>query len=1409
MTSDDRRRAIERARPVVRHTLEQIFRKDEELTAFCQSYFPAVSREFTAGMVHTQKLNILLEEPDHVEEILKKLETERQFKTLFSEQTATVVSVLGAFLGFHAASLAVRTAVEVAPGAHARDAATGSSVGDILTRAVPAESQAAAAPAGRPPSPFRPLTWFEREDRDLFFGRDLDTIDLAVRVRTQRLCALHGASGTGKSSLLRAGLWPLLARDFAWFAHSPGSDFDASLRAALVSAWKDRLARDAEANTAPATQRTPSLPPDPPADPVRALAQLSEGRRLLWVIDQAEELFVGCPPEKMITRALDLARLLQRARNDGEAQIFILLVVRNDYLGHLALLKPVLSDIFDNSQLLLPLDTTAARAALVEPFRCRGLSLTPDLISAMEKDLRDAERQTSPIELQLICQDLYENAGTRITLDLDLYRSRGGTGNVLGSYLRSTLAQLGEQEQEAGRDGAVIQEGALAILRALLGAEGLRAPALPLVELVSRLHLPLAELLTRLEWLVTHRLVRSDQQPAPACDQPLVATYRLSHDLLAKELHAGLSAQQKQDQDTLDDLRHRAAAWDADGRHGLSLRREQCESFLLWASRHDHIEPRVAAYLTDGVRRQLRRQLALRIVAWSGVPVLLIAAAVSVYSFRAKNQAAQAQIAEVRAEQFLERDPAQAMAWIAEAARLRGGLLYEPDRNFDEHWLMAREAWDRGLGWVAMQHKQQVFKVAFTPPAPADKDCPDCWPRRKLLASASEDGQVLLLDLEKGGLPVPLCTEGLFAKQPCTAHQGGVEDLVFAPDGRWLATCGPAVQVFEVATRRLLYQYNEPGVVWSALAVSPDGTWLAVASGNGGPLLIWDTRAWGEPMPRHGHNATVKKLAFASHQAGLLASGAQDGTLLLTEVATGAQRSLHLPSSSVEDLAFALDGRWLAAAGHPSGVTNSKNIAIFSAPFTDSEPTQTLYTGGGTASRIAFSGGSLLVSGDDEGQIQTWDLTGSSAKPAHHFAAVWALQVSSDARWIASAGNDEIVKLTYRQGFWHKHLGGHMGRVAALAFAPDGRLLASGGVDGTVRLWPIVDGRTQVHVGRAPVRAVGVVGDRIAASLDNGKIVVWRSGEYDSSMPPSFVGGRGRAICTQGDHWVVASEDGTLRTFQAPLGNQDSVVSSGEPADSVACASDGTRYTGHTAAVRQWLPRQTESVEIGRHQGLVLGLALSPSGQQLVSVSKDHTAVLWDLAHRQALRTLNLKQPLISAVWLDTRTIALGGEDGQVRRWDPQAETVTPLDLPQTARVHSLDVSTERHWLALASSGGLRLLSVGTQAQRTVAGHNGAVASVRFAQDRLLSGGSDGVVLSYALPPTDRAAFAKWLDAHLPFRIEVAKVQDQPVPPLTEAFAGPIPPPVNPECQARCRQHVEDHELQEGMTLDDCIRICL
>lgn len=297
------------------------------------------------------------------------------------------------------------------------------------------------APVVRP-YPF--LDAFTENDAGRFFGRPAETRDLAELVLAERLVVCFGASGSGKSSLLQAGLMPRLRQYGCLPLYCrPEADPLHSIRAAALRQGSPGLEKHADLS-----------------DLLAALAQAS-GRSIVLVLDQFEEVFTLLARES----AARLAEVLATCRRAPGRPLHVVFCLREDYLAYMRTLEePHLPGLFDHRFRLRPLTLEGARAALTQPAALAGLEFEPALAETLLRDLTQDDGHVPPADLQIICDALYHDlqaCGAR-RFTLAAYESLGGRPALLGGYLERAVAAA--PQPEATR----------AVLKALVTARGTR-----------------------------------------------------------------------------------------------------------------------------------------------------------------------------------------------------------------------------------------------------------------------------------------------------------------------------------------------------------------------------------------------------------------------------------------------------------------------------------------------------------------------------------------------------------------------------------------------------------------------------------------------------------------------------------------------------------------------------------------------------------------------------------------------------------------------------------------------------------------------------------------------------------------------------------------------------------------------
>ena len=334
--------------------------------------------------------------------------------------------------------------------------------------------------------------------------------------------------------------------------------------------------------------------------------------------------------------------------------------------------------------------------------------------------------------------------------------------------------------------------------------------------------------------------------------------------------------------------------------------------------------------------------------------------------------------------------------------------------------------------------------------------------------SGSYNGAVRLWDISDPAAPREI------SRSMSTGTSTVVWSVAFSPDGQTIATgdSSGTVRFWNITVPAHVSELGQPLHVGfsHAIAFSADGH--TVASGGDGVITLWDTTDPAHPR-QLGSIQTVGatgSVAF-SPDGRTLASGGEDGTISLWDItnpAMPAQISQPLASGiDVHSVAFSPDGRTVAS-GSLDGT-----LRLLSRP----QIAVAASTGGNPVGTVAFSPrGQTFASGGDDasragysGAISLWGMTGSAAisearvSLATGSSVMYSVVFSPDGKILASGGEDGAIRL------WNvadparpRELGPPLtatsgGSVFSVVFSPDGRILASGGEDGAIRLWNIAD----------------------------------------------------------------------------------------------------------------------------------------------------------------------------------------------------------------------------------------------------------------------------------------------------------------------------------------------------------------
>jgi WD40 repeat protein len=916
----------------------------------------------------------------------------------------------------------------------------------------------------RPPYPG--LEALQEADAAVFFGRDddtsaaMDTLASLRRVGGARLLLLLGASGSGKSSLLRAGLLPLLRRDpSSWLLvepFRPGERPADELAQALV-ATGHRLGLDAD----PAALRSCVAGGDPAAlaelcRELRQAAGCREGAALL-VIDQAEEL-LGPAAE-----AMAFLRLLRGALAAGAGRLMAVATLRSDLLGSFQN-HPLLEDLDYATRTIDPLPRRRLPEIIEGPAEVAGLAIGPGLVNALVDDAATADA------LPLLAFTLYEmhRQSRGGVLDLALYRSLGG---LEGSVRRAAdgLIQALDPDPAALATLRDVFVGSLVrsdedgqIVRRRAFSDELPATAMPL-----------------LQRFVDARLLVAGRDAAGQ------ETLEVAHEALLRTWPR-LVAWLEEDRDRLrlrEVFRRAAAGWDAHGREvdWLDHRGARLEAVeaLVQERRFNPAAGAESDYLAACRARETEERGRAEAAALAERRRLEAeATAAAAGEAAARRVAARTRIAAaVTLVLALAASGAGVVAW-------RSAIEANAQREAAETALAARDLADsrrlalRAGQVLASGDDELALRLALA-----------ALPR----AVASGAGPP---DTVEAGEALARAVLGRHETTVLAGHTGAIRTAVFAPDGSSVLTAARdgTARLWDVAgaaggdARPLVLAGHQAGL-WSAV-LSADGGAIATASDDG-TIRLWDTKG-GERRVLQGHVGAVLRVAMTPDGQTLLSTAA-DGTARLWRLATGESQMLghdamvwwaDFDSSGRRALTTTAAGTaslWDAGTGEslhqlegdPGGggvplarfaPDGSRVLTVMERDLAqlwdrDGRAIGRLSGLGDWLSAAAFSpdGRLVAIAGQDGAQVFETETARPVTAVRTGQDLIWDLAFSPDGAWLATAGNDGTARLfAAESGAPLLTLDAAAGKpLRAIAFSPDGTSLLTAGDDGIARLYRV------------------------------------------------------------------------------------------------------------------------------------------------------------------------------------------------------------------------------------------------------------------------------------------------------------------------------------------------------------------
>ena len=1152
-------------------------------------------------------------------------------------------------------------------------------------------------------SPYKGLNYFDEPDADLFMGREQLTAKLTERVLSlafnkspeeTRFLAIVGASGSGKSSLVRAGLvsalrWNRASTDWQVHILTPTAHPLESLAATL----------NRESNS---VTTTATLMDDLAGDErslqifAKRMLRSKNGSRLLLVVDQFEELFALCRSEE--ERVAFIGNLLTAA-SQADCPVIMVITLRADFYAPCANYPRLREALAAQQEFIGAMNDEELRRAIEEPAHRGRWELESGLVDLLLQDVGH-----EPGALPLLSHALFETwqrrRGRMITLSG--YTSSGGVRGAIAETAEAVFADQFTHEQQAIARRIFLR---LTELGDESGAGDTRRRA-TFKELILK---PEEAELTHavLKALADARLITTSEDAADVAHEALIREWPTLHGWLEENreglrlhrqlteatqdwaatnhdpdlLYRGARLAQTREwasthQEEMNALEHEflAASIEA-GEHQAAEREAQRQRELESAQKLVDTERKRAEEQTDSANRLRARN---RIVTALGAIAVFLAVLAALFSMQANRNAEQSKA-------NLTRSEAQRLA--AEANNL---LLNHGDTN-----LIALLA-IRSLNMQYTPSGDAILSSLTTLEAPplefrghtADVWSVDISPDGKYLATGSGDGTAKLWDLATGaviqtfsgvsGDSVVFSPDGRYLLraggtdhtarildiatgeivQVFSGHTGSVDDAAFSPDGKLIVTAGGddhTARIWEVATGETLHVLiGHSGGYLPRVVFSPDGKYVLTAGDTDRTARLWDVATGNEVRVFSGHPELVAAVAF-SPDGKYVATGSDDHIARLWEIASGTLvREFTGHQGFVNGIKFSPDGRFLLTGSHDRtarlwDVATGKTLRVFSGH-------------SGQVQGVAFSpDGNLIATASNDGIARVWNLQASPTgiQFVGHSEEVWQAVFSPDGKLVATASNDDTARIwDSANGRLIKTLIGHTADVHGVAFSPDGKQILTASADRTARLW----------------------------DLSTGKDLLRFEGHTDLIT---------RAIFSpDGKYVVTASYDGTARVWDVQTGQTIMTYTNQGPEhlNRIAFSYDGKMVatSGDDNTARIWDPLTGKDLMVLKHDENVIGVAFSPDDKYLVTCSFDGSVQLWEVATGKEVRRFagHTVAAFGAAFSPDGKYILTSGRDETARLWDVKTGEEVRRFTGHTAEVRDVAFSPDGKSILTASFDG-------------------------------------------------------------------------------------------------------------------------
>ncbi|MEH2330696.1 nSTAND1 domain-containing NTPase [Nostoc sp.] len=1109
-------------------------------------------------------------------------------------------------------------------------------------------------------SPYKGLFSFQVEDAPFFYGRKRLTGELLdkVKISEQNFLAVLGASGSGKTSLLQAGLMyelqegKRLSGSEKWkiLRLTPGEKPLENLATAFLDEQADDFKRFEQLGSAEKAI----------AEGAKGFARLikaSKSPRTVLIVDQFEEVFTVCKSE--IDRKQFITCLLG-ALAHTENKLCIVMAMRDDFLGKCAAYKELVDKIQTNLVLVTLMSATQLEQAIRQPAQQLNRKVEDNLVRAILKDLGVDEESKSSAEnrntsepgvlplLEYTLDQLWQRQRYN-TLKLETYNQLGRVQKTLEKLAEEAYKQLSPEEKKVAD---------YILIKLTQPGEGtpntrkqVRQQDLVTTKYPEALVSGVIQKLADAKLIVTsQRRQGKDEVAVPVVDvahEALIRYWQRLRKLVDKNREA--IRNERKIQEAAEEWRDQQKSSDY---LFAGLRLEAAEKFLQEEAEIVPPSNLAVEFIEESQKKRdrLRQEEEERRQREQKQVISDLSQTSGSYLFF--NKQIEALVAAMQAgknlkDAHLESDTVllqtvslvlqQAVYGVKERNRLIGHTDYINVVSFSPDGQMIASGSNNAIKLWRWEGKllQTLPKDACSISFSRDSKTIVSGNYRGTIQIWNQEGHLIkefpkeLGDYDKT-YSISLSPDGkMIASGDCetiklwsldghllntlTGHDKFVKNVTFSPDGKMIAS-GSDDKTIKLWSRegKLLQTLSGHNSTVSSISFSPDGEMIASGSWDL-TIKLWNRK--GKLLQTLlGHENVVYSVNF-SPDGKMIASGSNDKTIKLWNREGKLLQTLLGHESVVSSVGFSPDSKTLASASWDLTIKLWK---------LNGQPLQTLLGHSDAVSSVNFSpDGQVIASGSKDKTIKLWSREGKLLQTLFgHSDAVSSVNFSPDGQVIASGSKDKTIKLWSREGKLLQTLFEHSDAVSSVNFSPDGQVIASSSFDGTIKLWSWEGKLLQILSGHSDaVSSVSFSPDgKMIASGDFGGIIkLWsRNGQQLKPLTGHSNSVYSVSFSPDGKTLASSSQTGIVKLWS--LNSQEftekNLTGHGTVVNSVSFSPDGKKILASGdlgGAIKLWSRNGQQLKTLTGHSGSVNSVNFSPDGKTLASASEDNTVILWNL----------------------------------------------------------------------------------------------------------------------------------------------------------------------------------------------------